>query len=170
MKYLFLLLLFAIAAPSLSAQNKPLRKFIQEHRKGEENVAFTVPGFLVGLASEIGMLAAEEEEEKLAFQLAQEFGTIRVLTFQTSDFNTKRDVTKLLNTLENEHNYERWASVRGPAGEQVQLSVVFRQNEIREIVTIVSEPDENRTFLVHAKSDLTAEELGEIVNRLIAEE
>ncbi|MEM9259632.1 MAG: hypothetical protein AAGA62_08290, partial [Bacteroidota bacterium] len=57
---------------------------------------------------------------------------------------------------------------RGAEGEQVQLSVVFRKNEIREIVTIVSEPDENRTFLVHAKTDLTAEDLGEIVNRLIA--
>lgn len=170
MKYLFLLLLFAVATPSLSAQNKALRKFIQEHRKGEENVAFTVPGFLVGLASEIGMLASEEEEEKLAFQLAQEFGTIRVLTFQTGDFNTKRDINKLLNTLESEHDYERWASVRGPEGEEVQLSVVFRKEEIREILTIVSHPDEDRTFLVHARTDLTAEELGDIINKIIAED
>ncbi|MFK8165447.1 MAG: DUF4252 domain-containing protein [Lewinella sp.] len=168
-KLLLLLLLVTLAAPSLFAQNKVVREFIREHRKGEENVALTIPGFLIGLAGEIGMLASDEEEERIVFSLAQEFGTTRILTFDNQDFDTGKDIRRLLRTLESEHNYERWATVRAQSGEQVELSVSMKGDAIREIVAIVSEPSEHRTFFLHAKTDFTAEELGEVMNKLMVE-
>lgn len=168
-KLLLLLLLVTLAAPSLFAQNKVVRDFIREHRRGEENVAITIPGFLIGLAGEIGMLASEDEEERVVFSLAQAFGTTRLLTFDNNEFNTGKDIRRLLQTLESEHNYERWATVRAKSGEQVELSVNMKGDAVREIIAIVSEPEEHRTVFLHAKTDFTAEELGEVLNKLLAE-
>ena len=137
-KLLLLFLLVMLAAPSLFAQNKVVRDFIREHRRGEENVALTIPGFLIGLAGEIGMLASEEEEERAVFSLAQEFGTTRLLTFDTDDFDTGKDIRRLLRTLESEHDYERWATVRTQSGEQIELSVSMKGDVIRAIVASVS--------------------------------
>lgn len=169
-KLLLLCLLFTLSTPTLFAQNKVVREFIREHRRGPENVAVTVPGFLIGLAGEIGILASEEEEERAAFSLIQEFGTTRVLTFNSDNFATGKDIRNLLNVLEREHNYERWATVRAQTGEQVELSVSMNGKRVREIVAIVSEPSEHRTVFVHANTNFTAEELGEILNGLMAEE
>lgn len=169
-KLLLLCLLFAFSTPVLFAQNKAIRDFIREHRRGEENIAITVPGFLIGLAGEIGLLAAEDEEERAVFSLIQEFGTTRVLTFDSNDFNTSKDIRGLLRTLENDHQYERWATVRAQTGEQVELTVNMDGKRVRDIVAIVSEPSEHRTVFLHAKTDFTAEELGEVLNQLMAEE
>jgi hypothetical protein len=166
-KLLLLFLLVILTAPSLFAQNKVVRDFIREHRRGEENVAITIPGFLIGLAGEIGMLASEEEEERVVFSLAQEFGTTRVLTFDSDDFDTSKDIRRLLSTLESKHNYERWATVRVQSGEQIELSVSMKGDVIREIVAIVSEPSEHRTVFLHAKTDFSAEELGDVLNELM---
>lgn len=169
-KLLLLCLLFTLSTPVLFAQHKVVREFIREHRRGPENVAVTVPGFLIGLAGEIGILASEEEEERAVFSLIQEFGTTRVLTFDSNDFSTTKDIRNLLQTLESKHQYERWATVRAQTGEQVELTVNMDGKRIREIVAIVSEPSEHRTVFVHANTNFTAEELGEILNRLMAEE
>jgi hypothetical protein len=166
-KLLLLFLLVMLAAPSLFAQNKAVRDFIREHRRGEENVAVTIPGFLIGLAGEIGMLASEDEEERVVFSLAQEFGTTRVLTFDSEDFDTGKDIRRLLSTLESKHDFERWATVRAKSGEQIELSVSMKGNAIREIVAIVSEQSEHRTVFLHAKTDFTAEELGDVLNELM---
>ncbi|MBC6995594.1 DUF4252 domain-containing protein [Neolewinella lacunae] len=166
-----LILLCLGALPSiLPAQNPVVRDFIRQHRKGGENIAVRVPGWLISLASDIGDLATDEPEEELIFALAQEFGTTRLLTFNTRDFATDRDVTKLLHDLESDYAYERWASFRGPEGERVQLTVRMDDEVISEIVAIVSDPSEERTFFAHSRTDLTAEELGHILNRLMAEE
>ena len=168
MKKLILLLLFtALILPTLFAQNPAIREFIREHRKGEENVAFTVPGWLIGLAGEVGVIAAEDEEERLIFSLAQEFGTIRLLTFDTGDFNTKADINGLLKAIERHHGYERWASLRAQSGELVQLSVMQKKGTVREMVAIVTEPEENRTFFGHFKMDISPDELGEVLNELM---
>lgn len=166
-KLLLLFLLVVLTAPSLFSQNKVVRDFIREHRRGEENVAITIPGFLIGLAGEIGMLASEDEEERVVFSLAQEFGTTRVLTFDSDDFDTGKDIRRLLRILESKHDYERWATVRTQSGEQVELSVSMKGDVIREIVAIVSEPSEHRTVFLHAKTDFSAEELGDVLNELM---
>ena len=170
MKRLLLLsLLFAFIAPCLMAQNKVVREFIREHRRGEENIAVTVPGFLIGLAGEIGMLASDDEEEQLAFSLIQEFGTTKVLTFDTDDFDTSCDVSNLLRTLEGEFGYERWATVRAQSGERVELTVHMKGKAIREIACIVTSPDDHRAVFLHSRTDFTAEALGEVLNRLMVE-
>jgi len=151
------------------AQNKVVREFIREHRRGEENIAVTIPGFLIGLAGEIGMLASDDEEEQLAFSLIQEFGTTKVLTFDTDDFDTSRDVSNLLRTLEGEFGYERWATVRAQSGERVELTVHMKGKAIREIACIVTSPDDHRAVFLHSRTDFTAEELGEVLNRLMVE-
>lgn len=166
-KLLLLFLLVMLTAPTLFAQNKVVRDFIREHRRGEENIAVTIPGFLIGLAGEIGMLASEDEDERVVFSLAQEFGTTRVLTFDSDDFDTGKDIRRLLRTLESEHDYERWATVRVQSGEQIELSVSMKGDVIREIVAIVSEPSEHRTVFLHAKTDFSAEELGDVLNELM---
>lgn len=169
-KLLFFLLFTAVSVPSVFAQNPAIREFIREHRKGEENIAFRVPGWLIGLASDIGMAAAEDEEEKLLFSMAQEFGTIRLVTFDNADFNTDQDIAALLKAIERHHGYERWATMRAKSGETVQLSVMEKRGEIREIVAIVKvEDEENRTVFAHFKTSITPEELGDVMNELLAD-
>ncbi|MTB53632.1 DUF4252 domain-containing protein [Lewinella sp. W8] len=166
-----LILLFFLcffAGVTVSAQKSVVKDFIKKHRKGEENFAVKVPGWMIGLAGEIGILASEEEEERLIFELAQEFGTTRFLMFDTDAFDTSRDIKKLLRELEGGYGYERWAMVRGPEGEEVQLSVLYDGKEIRELVVFISDPDEMKTYFAHSKTDLTAEELGEVLNELMA--
>jgi hypothetical protein len=167
-RFILLFFLLFFAGLTVSAQNSVVKDFIKTHRKGEENFAIKVPGWMIGLASEIGMLASEEEEEKLIFELAQEFGTTRFLMFDTEAFDTSRDIKRFLRELEGDYGYERWATVRGPEGEEVQLSVQYRGDEIRELVVFISDPDEKKTYFAHSKTDLTAEELGEVLNELMA--
>lgn len=162
-------LVFFVGANASAQKSKSVvRDFIKEHRKGEENFAIKVPGWMIGLAGEIGIVASEEEEEKLIFELAQEFGTTRFLMFETEAFDTRRDISNLLQELETDFGYERWATVRAPEGEEVQLSVLYRGDEIKELVVFISDPDEMRTYFAHSKTDLTAEELGEVLSGLIA--
>jgi len=168
MKKLFTLLAFVLLSTALFAQN-PIKKFIRKHNNGPENISITVPGWLIGLAGEIGMLAAEDEEERLIFSLAQEFGTTRVLGFDTNDISTKKDIRKLLSELESEHGYERWATLRAQTGEQVELTVEMRGDMVKNIIAIVSVPDEDKTFFAHMKTDFTAEEVGEVLNRVMKE-
>lgn len=168
MKKLFTLLAFVLLSTAISAQN-PIKKFIRKHNNGPENISITVPGWLIGLAGEIGMIAAEDEDERLIFSLAQEFGTTRILGFDTDDFNTKKDIRNLLNELESEHGYERWATVRAQTGEQIELTVEMHGDKVRNIVALVSVPDEDKTFFAHMKTDFTAEEVGDVLNRLMKE-
>jgi len=168
MKYLLLFVLFTLSAPTLSAQNKAVRDFIREHRKGEENIALTIPGFLIGLVANIGEVAADDPEEELAFRLARNFGTIRFVTFDNRDFNTREDISDVIAALEGEHGYERWASIRAASGQAVQLTVKMKKEEVREIVAVISDPDEERTVFAHFRTDLTAEELGDIINEAMA--
>jgi hypothetical protein len=91
-----LLALFILLASTLSAQHKSINQFIRHHNNGAENISFTIPGFLIGLAGEIGMIAAGDEEEKAAFSLAQLLGTTRFLIFDSNDFDTDEDIRRLL--------------------------------------------------------------------------
>jgi hypothetical protein len=168
MKKLFTLLAFVLFSTALFAQG-PIKKFIRKHNDGPENVSVTIPGWLIGLAGEVGMLAAEDEEEEVIFSLAQSFGTTRILTFDSNDFATKKDIRGLLRELETEHNYERWATIRAASGEQVELTVEMKGDVVKSIVALVHVEEENQTFFAHAKTDFTAEELGDILNRLMKE-
>ena len=168
MKRTITLLAFVLFSTVLCAQN-PIRKFIRKHNNGPQNVSVTIPGWLIGLAGEIGMMAAEDEEERLIFSLAQEFGTTKILVFDTDNFSTKKDIRRLFGELEDEHGYERWATLRAQTGERVELTVEQRGDKVRNIVALVSVPDENKTFFAHLKSDFTAEEVGEVLNRLMKE-
>ncbi|MEL7159473.1 MAG: DUF4252 domain-containing protein [Bacteroidota bacterium] len=169
MKYLLFFCLFALAAPALNAQNKTVREFIREHRKGEENIAMTIPGFLIGLAGQIGELASDDEEEQLLFSFAREFGTIRFVTFDNRDFNTSKDIRNVIQDLVEKHDYEEWATVRTSSGEEVRLTVKMKKERVHEIVAVVSESSEDRTIFAHFKTDFSAEELGDVFNRLLAE-
>ncbi|MEO0733228.1 MAG: DUF4252 domain-containing protein [Bacteroidota bacterium] len=169
MKYLLFFCLFALTAPALNAQNKAVRDFIRKHRKGKENIAMTVPGFLIGLASSIGELAADDEETELLFSFAREFGTIRFVTFDNRDFNTRKDIRNVIRDLVDEHNYEEWATVRTSSGEDVRLTVKMKKERVREIVAVVSTSEEQRTIFAHFNTDFSAEELGDTMNRLLAE-
>ena len=168
MKRTITLLAFVLFSTVLCAQN-PIRKFIRKHNNGPQNISVTIPGWLIGLAGEIGMMAAEDEEERLIFSLAQEFGTTKILVFDTDNFSTKKDIRRLFGELEDEHGYERWATLRAQTGERVELTVEQRGDKVRNIVALVSVPDENKTFFAHLKSDFTAEEVGEVLNRLMKE-
>ncbi|TXF89495.1 DUF4252 domain-containing protein [Neolewinella aurantiaca] len=166
MKKVFTLLAFTLLTTAAFAQN-PIKKFIRKHNNGPENVSITVPGWLIGLAGEVGMLAAEDEEERVVFSLAQSFGTTKILTFDSNDFATKKDIRELLGELETEHGYERWATVRAASGEQVELTVEMRGDAVKSIVALVHVEEEHQTFFAHAKTDFTAQELGDILNQLM---
>jgi hypothetical protein len=168
MKKLFTLLAFVLLTAALSAQN-PIKKFIRKHNNGPENISITVPGWLIGLAGEIGILAAEDEEEEVIFSLAQSLGTTRILTFDSDDFTTKKDIRRLFSELETEHNYERWATIRAASGEQVELTVEMKGDVVKSIVAFVHVEEEHKTFFAHARTDFTAEELGDILNQLMKE-
>jgi hypothetical protein len=161
-----LLALFILLASTLSAQHKSINQFIRHHNNGAENISFTIPGFLIGLAGEIGMIAAGDEEEKAAFSLAQLLGTTRFLIFDSNDFDTDEDIRRLLSELEGEHHYERWASIRAATGEQIELTVQMKGKRVCDIVAIVKDAEEHQTVFLHAKTNFTAAELGEIMNEL----
>lgn len=163
---LFLLLLFVgTTVAHAQKSERVIHKFIKEHRRGDENFAIKIPGFLIDLGAKIGQLSTEEEEEKAAFRLLREFGTTRFVTFLNDDFRKPRQsIGNLLYSLENYHDYERWAEVRTDSGEKVTLSVRYRKEKIENLLAIVDEGD--RTVVVSARADLTADELGRIVNDL----
>lgn len=167
MRYLTIFLLCFAFSAGAHAQNEAIRKFIRKHNNGPENVSVTVPGFLIGLAGEIGLLASGDDEEgKAVFTLVQACGTVRVLTFNTDDFKTKKNITQLLHELESEGEYERWATVRAASGERVELTVRMRGKTVRDLVAIVTEGTDERTHFLHARTDLTGEQLGEVLKEL----
>lgn len=161
-----LLALFLLLSTALTAQQQTIRQFIRHHNDGETNISFTIPGFLIGLAGEIGMIAADDEEEKAAFALAQSLGTTRFLIFDSNDFDTDEDIRRFLNELEGDYGYERWATVRAASGERIELSVQMRGKRVTDIVAIVKDSEAHQTVFLHANTRFTAEELGAIVNEL----
>ena len=162
-----LLLVICLLATSLTAQERVIKDFIKVHRKGEDNVAVKVPGWLIGLASNIGVMAVEETEEKALMELLGDVGTLRVVTYDNRDFTAPQEsVVNLLYSLERYKDFERWAEVRTQTGERVTLTVRYRKQRIRDLVVVVQE--ETRTTLVAARADLLAEDLGELVNSLAA--
>ena len=95
-----LLLACCLLSTALSAQDKVIRDFIKEHRRGEENVAVKVPGWLVGLASDIAEHATEDPHERAVFRLMGEVGTVRVVTYENEEFTEPRHtIVNLLYSL-----------------------------------------------------------------------
>ncbi len=165
MRYLLITLLFSFLAGPVFAQERVIRDFIQEHRRGDENFAIKVPGWMIEMTGNIGLLAAEDTEEKAAFRLAKELGTARVLTYVTDEFPAHKQVENLLYSLENYHGYERWGSVRSQQGEDIQISVRYRKEKIDQLIVAVREQD--RTHFISARADLDARELGRLIEDLL---
>lgn len=160
-----LLLSFSLSAQR--ATKEYIKEFIQEHRQGQENFAVKIPGWLIGLTSSIGVMASSEEEEKAAFRLAREVGTSRVLVFNRTDYSAPgQTVDNFLFALDNYHGYERWAEVRAQSGEQVRLSVRYHKETITDLAIAVEEEDQ--VVLVLAKADLSAKELGKLLEEIEA--
>lgn len=161
--------LVLLLLPGLGAQ-KEVRRFIRQHNNGPENVSFTVPGWLIGLSAEIGLIAAgDDDEARAVFALAQELGTTRVLSFEDENERTRRDIRELLGDLEREHGYERWATVRTVAGESIDLTVQQRGKVLRHVVGVVRVPEERRVYFLHARTDLSPAALGDFINDLALE-
>lgn len=162
-----LLPLFLLLATALSAQEQVIKDFIKEHRRGEENIALKVPGWMIGLASDIATISTDDRQEKAAFQIMGELGTVRFVTFLNEDFpEPQSSVNNLLFSLENYHGFERWAEIRSKEGERITLSVRYQGKTVRNIIAVVSEPDEDRTIFMSARAHLSARELGEFVNKI----
>ncbi|CAH0998755.1 hypothetical protein LEM8419_00103 [Neolewinella maritima] len=159
------LLILILLTATLGAQDVVIKDFIKEHRRGEENVALTVPGFLIGLASSIAVTAAEDDDERALFRLLGDLGTVRMVTYENADFRRpEASIGNLLYSLERYRGFERWAELRTQDGTRITLTVRYHKKKIREILTILTEDD--RTTLVAAKAQLSAEELGRVVNDL----
>jgi hypothetical protein len=166
MRNLLLLLIFCLAAQT-QAQDVVIRDFIKLHRKGEENVAVKVPGWLIGLATDVAATFSDDPDEKTAFKLLSNLGTTRVVTYLNEDFpEPQQSIGNLLYSLERFRGFERWVDVRTQSGEQISLSIRYQKKKIREILAVVREED--RTVLVSSRAHLSAEELGRLVNDLQA--
>ncbi|WP_116127714.1 DUF4252 domain-containing protein [Lewinella sp. IMCC34183] len=160
-----LIICLVLFSASLGAQEKVIKDFIKVHRKGEENVAVKVPGWMVSLASDIATVSTDDPQERIVFKLMGEVGTTRVVTWLNEDFTEPQDeVVNLLYVLERYKRFERWAEVRSAEGERVTLSVRYENKKIRDLVAVVTEDD--RTTLVSARTDLSADELGRLVEEL----
>ncbi|NJB86847.1 hypothetical protein GGR26_002624 [Lewinella marina] len=162
---LLLLCLCCCSAALVVAQEAVIKDFIKVHRRGEENVAVKVPGWLVGLASDVAATTTDDPAERVAFQLLGEVGTVRFVTYNNDDFPEPEDsVVNLLYVLERYKDFERWAEVRTPEGERVTLTVRYAREKIKDLVVVISEGE--RTTLAAARTDLTARELGKLVSDL----
>ncbi|PPK87806.1 uncharacterized protein DUF4252 [Neolewinella xylanilytica] len=160
-----ILLLLCLLSSGISAQDQVIRDFIKEHRRGEENVALTVPGWLIGLASDIAEHATDDPHEQAVFSLAGELGTLRVLTYDNEDFEAPgASIVNLLFSLERYKDFERWADIRTQDGERISLTVRYKKERIRDLVVVLQ--DGERTTLVSARANLSATELGELVANL----
>ena len=160
-----LLLLGCLFSCALGAQDQIIKDFIREHRKGEENVAVKVPGWLIGLASDIAVTTTDDPHERAVFSLMSEVGTVRVVTYQDEDFTEPHaSVVNLLYGLERYKKFERWADIRTTEGQRVTLTVRYLKKRIRDLVVIVR--DDDRTTLVSAEANLSAKDLGELVANL----
>jgi hypothetical protein len=161
-----LILFLTLFASTLGfAQDEVIRDFIKTHRKGEENVAVKVPGWLISLASDIGATATDDPDEKVLFKLASNLGTTRVVTYLNEDFtHPGESIGNLLFSLERYRGFERWADIRTQDGERISLSVRYEKKKLKELLAVVREED--RTVLVSSRTHLTAEELGRLVNEL----
>ncbi len=149
----------------LSAQDEVIKDFIREHRRGEENVALKVPGWMVSLASDIATISTDDPQERAVFRLMGEVGTVRMVTYLNEDFTEPQSsIVNFLYTLERYKNFERWADIRTQEGERVTLTVRYLEKKVRDVVVIVREED--RTMVVSARANLSAEELGELVAQL----
>lgn len=162
--YKLILVMFFVTA-SLGAQDKVIKDFIKDHRRGEENIALTVPGFLIGLASNIGTLAADDQDERALFRLMGDIGAISVVTYENDDFmRPESSIVNLLYSLERYRGFERWAEIRTREGDRITLTVRYEKKRIREVLALVN--DTQRTVLIAAKANLSAEEMGRVVNDL----
>lgn len=162
---MYKIILLCLFSASLGAQDVVIKDFIKEHRRGEENVAVTVPGFLISLASNIGEVSAEEDDERALFHLMGDLGTLRLVTYDDEDFTLPQSsIGNLLYSLERYRGFERWAEIRTREGARITLTVRYQKKTIREVLAIVTE--EGRTTLVAAEAHLTAKELGRVVNDL----
>lgn len=160
-----LLLCLCCWSATLSAQEAVIKDFIRVHRKGVENAAVKVPGWLVSLASDIATVSTDDPAEKIAFELLGEVGTVRLVTYLDADFPEPEDsVVNLLYVLERYKRFERWADVRTVEGERVTLSARSDREKVSDLVVVVREED--RTTLISARTDLTPRELGKLVGDL----
>ncbi|WP_116106265.1 DUF4252 domain-containing protein [Lewinella sp. IMCC34191] len=160
-----LILALCLFSFGLEAQEQVIKDFIREHRRGEENVAVKVPGWLIGLAGNIATISTDDPHERAVFSLMGDVGTVRVVTYLNDDFTEPQSsIVNLLYSLERYKKFERWAEVRTQEGERVTLTVRYEEKRIRDLVVIVN--DHDRTTLVSARADLSAEDLGELVANL----
>ncbi len=157
-----LLAIFLLALPFAAfSQNRALNKFYRQNKKGADVQNIKLPGWLLRFGGKIAKGAADDPEEKMAYDLLKKFGTTRFMYAEDGAKIPQKAVEKLRKDLR-EDSFDDLIMIR--SGE-MNFDMMIREKDgtISEIVMFYNDREEGEMAFISAKTKLKLDDIKDIV-------
>lgn len=155
---IFTILIIPICANSQSSINH----FYKKHKRSENVVKFTVPGWLVNIASSIVASTTDDEQEKKAIKLAKKIKKLKLLVMENENTVKKQDYKNLIIDLK-DNSFEDLLVVNSE-GTKVNMLIREKKGKIKNFLLLVN--DEEEFVMISIKSKLKIEDLQQLIDSL----
>lgn len=163
MKIILLSLLCTFGVRALStAQEESLNEFKREYHHRDGIHSFTVPGFLVRLASNIALHDEDRIDREAIKPLIRNIGSVSVFISDGDSHVNFKDIDRLKSDLVDE-DYEPMIKVRD-GGDDVEIFAWSKKDIIRRIVFFVQDGSDE-FVLVNIRGYFTPEDLSDVIHR-----
>jgi len=155
---LFFVFIFSFSAHS----QKAINQFFYKYRPMAKSTKFTVPGWLIGVGTGIAKTQTKDEDAKEALRIVNGIKKMRLLVIEEDSPFQSGDVKQMIKSLKKD-GFEELISVKE---DETDVRIVLREkkDEIRNLLIVVSEPDE--FVMVSLKTKLKLSDLKNLIQKI----
>lgn len=161
MKNLIIILAVLIFPICANSQNS-INHFYKKHKRSENVTKFTVPGWVVKIASSIAASTTDDEQEKEAIKIAKKIKKLKLLVMEDHNTVKKQDYSKLISNLKAD-SFEDLLVVNSE-GTKVNMLIREKKGKIKNFLLLVN--DDTEFVMISIKSKLKIKDLQRLIDSL----
>ena len=176
MRHLVICCLLCTFAFSAYSQNRTLNSFIRQHKKTENAVKISAPGWVIKLGAAVSKTAVKASQEEgdeaeaellySALKVAKGIKKVKLLVLEDATIPAD-DVDQLVRRVKNRHHFEELMSINTD-GTKIRFMSRGKGDKIKNLLFLVSD-GEDGFVMVSVKSKLRLSEIGDLINKAIKE-
>lgn len=147
-------------------QTRITNSFYNKYKQYEDVTNVSVPGWLISLGASIGAKFVEDDEERLALDVAKKIEKVNIIVMENENVVPDADREKFIRDLKRFDHFEPFISVRD---KDTKVNFMVRESNdiIKNLIIIVSE--EKQFVMVSVKANITLEQLNELIKQTTKE-
>jgi Domain of unknown function (DUF4252) len=162
--YTRLLLILLMVLPVLAeAQSPSIRQFYRQHKKDQGMINATLPGWIIKLGVGIARPFVDDEEARIALDLARKVGKTRFMVSEDECYISQGQYMKLLAGVKKD-GFEPLIQVRDE-GENVTILSREKKGMLRNLLIMVRSDDS--FVLLSLKTKIKPDDLAKMINDIL---